>query len=641
MAMIKKRHQKFDIALNGCLTNRCCEWSNELKQTFGVDFLVKGNLSLFLERVSRSMPVDCEARSDCLRHLELVFRQDGDGEIERRQNTPDVKTIQNKLDDFLAKWKYLKGPTGTHVITFNAMEEIHALSQHIENGCLSDVPVLPMINSADNFLETHQTLQKWVANARIGIPLGMALFSIGFHALNSERGVVGVVGVVESVNENKLTERSSKSSDVPKLNAVIEIVANALISNLFSAKEEKLNALSQILMYLKCYQSITHFVPDVLNVPRLIPYFLSPLHLIISPCFQKNDESLRLDYLNGVDELRSCLSKAAFQDNRVDDSILSAVVSYLKTYFDLHGESTPTKDYYDALRQQGINFTEQYESIVDIVAKRVSFSYDVVSFWDALIALANTFEAVIFLITNFRRFPVLPVYPKLWNRNAPSVFLLYREDIFVPVLLDLTSVNSAVTSSLSTQQDSASKNYRCRCGRGKAEGAQLPKCVTNEGQRYPSRCLCFRAGEACSSICDCRACGNPHGSRITKTQFIDPVTGKRTRKRHAHDGQNLFREILSRVPSRFTSNNNSWNSIECLLFELSLSVFVLDSNVDLIGVASKLIHEKYCGLVRTLLEICDLVKMLTLKSITDIEQKLSEREEDILGCLEIFENNTI
>ena len=657
--LIKDRQDNSDRPLMGCLANRCCEWSSQFKKTFGEDFQLKANINLFLERIAKSMPIDSDNRSRCLKGLEFVFRQENDREPIRMLETADPLTIQKQLDDFLLEWKDLKNHTGSHVIPPTALKEIYSLEKHIVNGCLSYI--LPLGNDlpVHSILETHQTLQKWVANARIGIPLAMSLFSMGFHELNKERGLASS----EIESESKSLSNSLTSTRILNLTEITETVERYILENSVKVMESDdgdlfpvqnvttIAQLKRFLMYIKCHQSICHFVPDIEKLPRLIPYFMSPLHLISAPCFIKNND-LTNGYYKDVNEIQTCINRDIEDINLVEqdnNSIITVVINYLKNYHELHVSNERTKEYYQFLSLQGMDFSQNCDELIALLTGMIQSKMkdmEIANTETMLSILSDFFHVVIFLITSFKRFPILPIYPVDWNLNSPNIFIILRDQLYLPVLLDLNTTQTAVSKmsniSMDIPVDSQLKNFRCRCGRGKSDKNQIPqRCVTLEGQRYPSRCLCFRAGEACASICDCRSCNNPHGMRIMKAQFSDTNSGRRTRKRHAHDGQNLFKDILSRITSRKPvkpSSNRSWNAIECLLFELTLSETSQQSSesINLTPWSYKIniISEKYNEYVDTM----RLIPGLTLrkKLAVEVEKKLEEREDDILGCSGMF-----
>lgn len=148
-----------------------------------------------------------------------------------------------------------------------------------------------------------------------------------------------------------------------------------------------------------------------------------------------------------------------------------------------------------------------------------------------------------------------------------------------------------------------------------------------------SRCKCLREGQACSHLCGCRCCQNPHGARGTLLQ--------ETRKRKVAKGQtqrpvykkqrgiNFLQDAGEHVP------HGSWNQLETFTLMCALhsvraqkrqSACVTPHEVSVIyNKASAVCSGNMCGTAK-----------LRAKSDKQVMQKLTclqRHENAILACI--------
>lgn len=684
MEELKSRHA--NTRLLGCFTNRCCEWADQLRHHFGDEFDVKANVEFALETFTKHIDASNESQHKCFREFKRIFRSQVDNQNGcETMVTADAVILADRYSDFLSSWRNVKCHSGKSVLWDEVFKEIVVMEDHVKRGCYTNIPQYCIRDSTTHgFVEIHQSLRRWISHSRTGIPIAMALISLGFHEFNKKRGIQSVdVGLVLKENNGPYVNLSSVSEHkMTKLNYVIGILEKGLTLGAQGSNEHGIivepgSHISRFLMYLKSYKSIVQFVPDILSAPRLVPYFLSPFHLISVPYFLKTSE-INTEYFNDVEALRCCINRLKFEhasDISEDSSnLLFCVVSFLKNVYEntpktnfsetasypsentsetasyLHKNALETANYFEYLRKiHGLDFdSNSLDELMELSKCRAKerVPFDGLNTYEFV---ANLFHVVVLILTNLRRFPVLPVYPRSWHPQSPQVLLLLREDSHIPILLQL-DVDASLTSGDGGDEDlpldSKFKNFRCRCGRGKAEQNQKPKCVTIKDSRYPSRCLCFRAGESCSSICDCRACNNPCGTRVSRPRSIaDEAESLKRRKRNMHEGQQSLKRILSRVLVKPINEPNSWMFTEYILFEYALSLIAEDLNTEEdnlltwsnVPIIIDYITEKYHHLVNLLTGVHGMNHWLRKKGYEDMEKRYTERQDDVTTNFELLE----
>lgn len=652
---LKDRHS--GIRLVGCFTNRCCEWSAQLRQVFGEEFVVKANAEFTLEKLSKQInTVHGSVDQKCLNELLQILRTDSNTTVGLIDKCSDLLSSINTVSESIR-----------NVQQNDIFQEIIELQEHISRDCYTNIPSHFLEHFSHKFGELHQTIRKWISNVRSGVHVAMAMISLGLHELNKRRGVVDVDVMFQEGDSPSMQPPSVEDNNMNKLNYVIDILEKSLsnagaMSGYKTGHEsgtEPPTCISKFLMYSKSFKSIAQFVPDILSAPRLVPYFLSPFHLLSVPYFLKTSE-INTEYFNDVETLRSGINRLTFENssNTSEDShnLLFCVVSFLKNIHDNvpAGEREST-GYFSYLKERHyLDFSA--DTLGELTDKCKSLGMEYVRYHsyhslNTYELVSNVLHVVVLIITNIRRFPVLPVYPRSWHVGSPHVLLILREDSHMPILLQLNANNvlEVQTSSDELTQDSNAKKFRCRCGRGKATAKQNTKCVTVKDSRYPSRCLCFRAGESCSSLCDCRACGNPHGVRQSRLQVVATEEERlKLRKRNSHEGQQSIKKLLSRVaikPIRDEKECFSWTFAEYILFEYALNLIAEDLNTEEdnlltwsnVPIIIDSISDKYHQLVSELSSVLGMDHWLRKKQYEDIEKRYSDRQDDVTTNFDLLE----
>ena len=94
----------------------------------------------FMQRVTQTLAKRHERIQQCLDHLWLIFRRDGDNGKKQVSHTPSTDIMLNKLEAFVACWKDVHGCPGKRLFMPDTFYAIDNLKRHIQAGCLSDIP---------------------------------------------------------------------------------------------------------------------------------------------------------------------------------------------------------------------------------------------------------------------------------------------------------------------------------------------------------------------------------------------------------------------------------------------------------------------------------------------------------------------
>ena len=385
------------------------------------------------------------------------------------------------------------------------------------------------------------------------------------------------------------------------------------------------------LMFLKCYKNVSYCAPDLLKSPHLAPHFISSIQLVSVPYFC-NASEMNGDYFDDVEKLRSLINWS--NQNSIDDN--AAFILCLVNHLSKLDDGDETRNYLAFLQERfSIDFKRPVKQIVERVEELLKLNDAHVPFNGRAFVecVSNMFRVVFLFVTNLKRFPIVPIYPKEWSVCSPCVLVLI-EDGHAMVMLEPCTLVSQPGESCATEE----KKFNCRCGRGQAEGNLAPRCLTVEGARYPSRCLCFRAGEPCSSLCDCRACANPKGVHLTKQRSHAFDQMKPARRRNVHEAQLLFRRIFKQYyfSRKLNREKDRWNYAEYILFEYILNFVVEEFHLEHNGLLTwsnipvliDIVADKYQEVGGILRSFCsELNETIRAKENVVLEKRYTERQE--------------
>jgi len=537
------------------------------------------------------------------------------------QATACPPTITNNLKEFSRTWNGVKNlsPVESELQKHLAFLK----SDCIANGCYSGIPLPAYQDTVFPLL--HSKLDKWTSNKHAGVGMSTAVVTLGLHNHNLEHGVVAAMVYNSNVSGAEETDEQ----------ALLDELINQITFHITSNNDTNLPTINRhllrYLMFLKCYKNVSYCAPDLLRSPHLAPHFVSSIQLVSVPYFC-NASEMNGDYFDDVEKLRSLINWSN-QNSRADNAaFLLCFINHLSKLDD----SCETQDYLTFLQERfSIDFKRPVEHIVEKMEKLLKLNDAHVPFNGRAFVecVSNMFRVVFLFVTNLKRFPIVPIYPREWSTCSPFVLVLI-EDGHAMVMLEPSTLVSQLGDSCDTEE----KKFHCRCGRGQAERNLAPKCVTIEAARYPSRCLCFRAGEPCSSLCDCRACANPKGAHLTKQRSYAFDQMKPMRRRNAHEAQLVFKRIFNRyfLSKKVKIAKDSWNYAEYILFEYILNFVVEEFHLEHNGLVNwsnitaliDVVADEYQSVGSTLRSFCsELNEIIRTKENAELEKRYTERQE--------------
>ncbi|XP_066913941.1 uncharacterized protein [Clytia hemisphaerica] len=595
-----------DAKIKGCFTSKCCEWKQDLISHFSEDFIVRGNLPLLIE---------------CL-----------EGRLEEENSNLDLlghSQKENRCIAFKENWKEFENTLAQQNFKEDTVTIIDIIKSHFDKDCFHEV--VYDLHDAKYFHQIHSKLQKWTGNLHLGVPMINAMVSVGFHQMNIQ-------------NDVKLCEPETNSTNSPSEDSNIISLIDSILANFHDGicedKAEVDKEIINYMMFLKCFKYVSYCAPDIVQSPHLLPHFVSSIQLVSIPYYSTNTDTTSSQYLDDVEKLRSLVNWSNQNSTNENTEFLTCFLKHVTTLnnadYTTHLSELETKF--------GIDFDNPIEQIVEKVglllhSTKADEPFSGIAFVESL---SNLFCVVFFFVTSIKRFPLIPVYPKKWDSFSPFVLVLIEEGHEI-VMLDPSSLVIAPQSNDKEEEEkvNSEKQFNCRCGRGMAEKKLTSKCVTIDGSKYPSRCLCFRAGEPCSNLCDCKACANPHGVRLTSKQQEGVVDQTRIiRKRNKHETQKSIKRIQNQFKQfrKTYGDKEKWTWAEYILFEYVLHELALDYNQEKngplawadISILMDRFVEKYKSFCHMLKVFSPhLENLLKEKSKKSLEKRYLERQESI------------
>ena len=605
-----------------------------------VDFVVKCNLDLLMEVTASHLEEEQQVGgNDLLKKLELIIHDSGSSSGSGNGIPEFIEEHKNVINHYseTAKEEVLKS--------------LETIKTHALKGCLDGIMQHAKFDKDKRFHKLHALLQKWTSNVRLGVTMVNAVVSVGFHKYNISNGVL--LSPVNVPNRN-VNDDDNDDDNNTKVLALASL--DTLISRICSIKlddeevhcsnSDAKNQICGYVIFLKCFKNVSHCAPDLIRSSHLLPHFVSSTQVISIPCFFDVSE-INADYATDV-EIIQCLVNGSNQNvpSFDNDVFLSCFIRHLSTLSALD-------EYRGHLNSVGTRFGLDFTSVEETVDKvqKMLQSEDNLDGLAYVERLSRLFSVVFLFVTNIKRFPLVPVYPDTWIISSLFVLVLIEEG-HTMVMLDPVSLadHQDQFSASAARTSVEKKKYNCRCGRGQAEKNLPPKCVNHlEGgatKKYPCRCLCFRAGEPCSNVCDCRACANPFGAQQTKKRSRLMDQSKLCRQRNTHDAQKSLRRSIRQFHSArktYNKQKNQWNFAEHTLFEYSFAQLVSEYHLKKddkerlftwsdSSVVTDRLHDKYESFRHLVYAACmaDIEPtMIREKSKCDLEKRYMKRQESI------------
>lgn len=211
---LKERLDSHQETVQFIFLDNCCHWSKKLQHIFP-SVQVKLDSFHAIQRIVKKIPkrgkkesVLKQMRQNMRNDLRLIIRSPEDRGRVRTMDTPSPEIIIKNIDMFMKQWSCVK-VDNVLVLPVAAVKKIENLRKHIVKGCLSNIP--PSGGTHRNEV-LHKTLNKSIANSRIGIQLAVALLGTFFYRWNEQRlskecsekkmPVIKPIGFYGDVNDN-------------------------------------------------------------------------------------------------------------------------------------------------------------------------------------------------------------------------------------------------------------------------------------------------------------------------------------------------------------------------------------------------------------------------------------------------------
>ena len=165
----------------------CCKLRNKIKKVFGLHVSVKLDIFHAVQRITKTISKKHVHASQFLKELSLVFRSDGDCGDKRSSPTPPPEKLLENLDKLMTKWQQNDHEKAT-LFTPETVPALQRLRQHMQLGCLSNIPVGAGTNRNEWL---HQHLGSYFNRSKIGVLLAYALLSVILHSHNALTRVSG------------------------------------------------------------------------------------------------------------------------------------------------------------------------------------------------------------------------------------------------------------------------------------------------------------------------------------------------------------------------------------------------------------------------------------------------------------------
>lgn len=158
----------------------CCHVRSKYVSVFP-NVAVKLDLFHACQRITRTFSRQNALYNDVTKDFVQIFREDNDQGETRLNKTPNKEKIERNLNSFIERWSNIPHSPLTNV-TFT---EIANLRQHVQKGCLSDIP--PGCGTERNE-GLHRLLNRSLISGatRISVELAIALLTILFYHHNKK-----------------------------------------------------------------------------------------------------------------------------------------------------------------------------------------------------------------------------------------------------------------------------------------------------------------------------------------------------------------------------------------------------------------------------------------------------------------------
>jgi len=533
--LLKHLAERPNQQLKTVYVDDCCKLRKKISNLFGPNVSVKLDLFHAIQRITKTIPKKHVHASQFLKELRLIFRRNGDCGEKRLLSMPSTQQLIKNLDKFITEWK--KRDRETTIFKPETAAALERLRQHMQLGCLSDIPVGAGTNRNERL---HQHLNNYFNRSKIGILLAYALLSVILHAHNTSIRVSGKLisrpisaspfrsalnvlqsdnvesmGIIPKLHSNKLdvdhweADTSEVSIDYGLVIPVYQRslhklnVVNGLIDLKINELANDISSFTEICLYDASFSNV--------NKPlgSLMEYGLT-----ISPASTNGN-----CFFHSV-AINICANPSVWSHLQVVDEFapdVSVMTAKLRRLFvdEILGENRRAYEHF-------------IQPIDDYTTESQKFLQD--GFYNSSVgdlmpvAMATALLANIIMFRQNKDSQAHPMYVVPINGTPNgTIFLVYHPagtghyDAAIPC-------SYAASKSINPDFDTFHKTISCSCGVNTTKS----KTSCSPNPTYATWCKCYNKGLPCNSTCKCKECANPHGFKPTQASVK-----KRSRTHHS------------------------------------------------------------------------------------------------------------
>lgn len=610
---LQQRFIKQGKQLEEFYIDNCCSFRNKLQKVFGTQLSVFLDIFHAVQRISKKIPKRHPYYHECLRSLQMVFRDPSDQGRSRTKITPPAHILRQQMCSFQDTWHDV-AYNGKLVLPPAAIQEIRNILVHIDRGCLSGI--LPGRGTNRNE-RLHKDINSHMTNSRYGVELAYGLITAtlfqhneNIRAKKESRCALPIVAYTKHVANNEDTETfglATKSTDPKSTPPVHQPLQTVLSTSQVEMGNLKYHELQEVLHSMDVYSSVLQTSQEgfidvspedafTILMQAISAYYVSnTLSKMATTADFSNTNAFFVSFLSmtqGLTKGEDVKTDNEQIENHVaswnlelvpipgDGNCLFTSIAFVLIQRmqsgdrDIQGRmlalGIPQSSLYDINYLQKLlrvkmveewdTNPDQYQGYITEDLSTVShqflqsgqFSGDVGDLM--LLTIANVLSIPVTVFTSVQNLPLLCVMPT-------SDLVISPQPLFVAYTQNGPGHYDAVIPK-PERKISAQKMLKCNCGR---------KPNTKGDVCTSIRCKCFRDKSECTDLCRCKSCKNIYGARPP------PST---TRRRKSYDEQR--QPLRGRTTDTFLKSKGEDNNaghltlLENLLFKSIVIYFILN-----------------------------------------------------------------
>ena len=558
--------QKNRAQFTAVYVDNCCTVRNKLQEYFGKNIFIQLDIFHAVQRITRVLSKRHPLYTRMIKDIKLLFRDSKDTGKDRTLPTPTSDILSQHLDAFITKWKGTE-LQGSYILNDKAKKELKSLRVHIEQGCLSNIPPQAGTNSNENL---HRCINPFFRRCRMGIPLAVALLTILFHHHNQKSGAVPSILSARASYKHDCSGTQDhharfgilKKTQTPYINSWIfgprlhgslpQVNPNEITEVHLSPDIEHIASIHDIFVTLQSaihLHQLSRSLYEVSNHSPLLNQKMIPFMSSVS-CLFESDDSAVSEYEQHQKRLTDIGSLGAFSYILFQEMAIVAFLPLLLPYMhngkillpqlivDLSIASIDDIAY--QLRRMAVDEwtknVDEYQHFLDgehAVTEEAPMFLQQGHFFGPLgntmvLAISNALGLPIIIFSSASHYPIINIAPRVCRASLPLYVAFNQTGAgrYDAVSFKSYTPTPSDISPPPQQPEGKTKTSRCSCGK---HYSTAERCTIMQFKYTASiRCPCLLAGHRCTSLCACRNCANPKGTRPNVT-----TTVKEQRKKHA------------------------------------------------------------------------------------------------------------